>query len=278
MLNKEVKKITYNLNDSTALTRIECTDGFACEAEHVICTVSLGVLQERHLSLFEPVLPLEKIDSIESITFGVVAKVILEFDRPFWPAKWGGCTAIWNPEQLKAIRENEADRWLEGLTGFLPYDNQPNVIFGWTSGEHARRMEALPEETVIKQSMWWLRTFLKGLDIPDAPKNCLRLSSKHHFILLLFSKHNFRLYSLRTQWYSNPHFRGSYPSISVVTEAMKASSESLAEPLLNVDDKRPVIQFAGDVTHSHYYSTVNGAIESGRREADRLIEYLNASK
>lgn len=58
---------------------------------------------------------------------------------------------------------------------------------------------------------------------------------------------------------------------------MKVSNNDLAEPLLNVDNKRPVIQFAGDST-DHHYSTVNGAIVSGRREADRLIEYLNEKK
>lgn len=173
-LDKVVKKITYNLNDSSTPIHIECTDGSVCDAEHVICTVSLGVLQECHLSLFDPILPQKKIDSIESITFGVVAKVVLEFDRPFWPAKWGGCVAVWNPEQLKSIRENEETRWLEDVTGFLPYDNQPNVIIGWTSGESARQMESLPDDTVIKHSIMWLKIFLKDFEIPDAPKNFVR--------------------------------------------------------------------------------------------------------
>lgn len=32
--------------------------------------------------------------------------------------------------------------------------------------------------------------------------------------------------------------------------------------------------FAGEATHDHYYSTVHGAIESGWREADRILNTL----
>ncbi|KAJ8965965.1 hypothetical protein NQ314_003813 [Rhamnusium bicolor] len=44
----------------------------------------------------------------------------------------------------------------------------------------------------------------------------------------------------------------------------------LAMPIKNSQD-RPIIQFAGEATHPYYYSTVHGAIETGYREADVLI-------
>jgi spermine oxidase len=40
--------------------------------------------------------------------------------------------------------------------------------------------------------------------------------------------------------------------------------ETLAEPLDN-------LLFAGEATHLRYFSTVHGAIESGFREADRIL-------
>lgn len=55
---------------------------------------------------------------------------------------------------------------------------------------------------------------------------------------------------------------------------MNVSYADLAEPLL-ANDKRPVIQFAGEATNQHHYSTVHGAIESGWHEADRLIHFYN---
>lgn len=33
--------------------------------------------------------------------------------------------------------------------------------------------------------------------------------------------------------------------------------------------------FAGEATHPYYYSTVHGAIETGYREADRVLKDLN---
>lgn len=53
-------------------------------------------------------------------------------------------------------------------------------------------------------------------------------------------------------------------------EAREVTREDLAKPL--VADGREVVLFAGEATHSCYFSTVHGAVESGWREADRLIE------
>lgn len=56
------------------------------------------------------------------------------------------------------------------------------------------------------------------------------------------------------------------------TEELNTSAADLAYPLTN-DNGIPVLQFAGEATHDHYYSTVHGAIESGWREANRLNDF-----
>lgn len=58
---------------------------------------------------------------------------------------------------------------------------------------------------------------------------------------------------------------------------MNASNVHLAEPLLN-SSQQPVIQFAGEATNERHIASVHGAIESGWREADRLIHFYNARK
>ena len=78
----------------------------------------------------------------------------------------------------------------------------------------------------------------------------------------------------RSTWYKNANFRGSYSFRSIQTELVNANASDLATPIVNESGK-PMIQFAGEATHSHYYSTVHGAIESGWREANRLIDFYS---
>lgn len=79
------------------------------------------------------------------------------------------------------------------------------------------------------------------------------------------------VFRFRSNWSSNRHFLGSYSYYSLKTDAFGGSTSTLAEPILDIESK-PIIQFAGEATHPHYYSTVHGAIETGWREAQRLID------
>lgn len=80
------------------------------------------------------------------------------------------------------------------------------------------------------------------------------------------------MFIFRSQWYSNPHFRGvySFQTVKCKRGSGITSENILAEPLTNAENK-PIVQFAGEATHPHYFSTVHGAIETGYREADVLI-------
>lgn len=142
-------------------------DGTRIDADHVICTVSLGVLKERYRSMFQPELPVLKCNAIEGLTLGTVDKIYLEFDSPFWPEDWDGFGLLWTEEDQKALRECEEDRWLEDIFGFYCVDYQPNILCGWISGESARRMEMLTEEEVYKGVVKLLRKFLTSMKVKD---------------------------------------------------------------------------------------------------------------
>lgn len=73
-----------------------------------------------------------------------------------------------------------------------------------------------------------------------------------------------------TRWATNKHFLGSYSFHSITTDLLKTSSEDLAHPIYDPLG-RPCVLFAGEATHSDYFSTVHGAIESGYREARRIL-------
>lgn len=74
----------------------------------------------------------------------------------------------------------------------------------------------------------------------------------------------------RTKWFTNRNFRGSYTYNSVTAYKLNASRLDLQEPLKN-SAGQDVVLFAGEATNQHRYSTVHGAIETGWREASRLL-------
>jgi monoamine oxidase len=83
LFNKEVKNIDW-LNTSNEFVKIKCSDGSEYDADHVIITVSLGVLKKFHKTLFTPELPEIKKNAIEGFSIGTVNKIFMEFEKPFW--------------------------------------------------------------------------------------------------------------------------------------------------------------------------------------------------
>lgn len=93
---------------------VSCADGSSYSADHVIFTASLGVLKDRHRTLFTPNLPADKIKAIDNIGFGTLGKFFLEFEEPFWPAdnaKWVGYSYLWKDEDVSTILGTDKE-WL----------------------------------------------------------------------------------------------------------------------------------------------------------------------
>lgn len=103
-VNKEVIKIKW---DKGSKIDVECADTSKFQADHVIVTVSLGVLKNRFSSLFTPEIPVEKREAIEKIGFGAVGKIFLSFDEKFWPDDCVGFSLLWTTEDLELIRGTE---------------------------------------------------------------------------------------------------------------------------------------------------------------------------
>lgn len=174
-LNKKVIKINYDqLSTSSDRIKIECSDGSEYTGDHLICTVSLGVLKKYHLNLFEPLLPRYKIDSIEGMGFGTVDKIFIEFTKPFWNTEWEGVSFLWKSDQLREIREDPINGdWMSSIIGFYTVSFQSNILCGYITGEAARKMEEIDDEDVKIGIQYVLKLFLK--DWKDAEvKNVIR--------------------------------------------------------------------------------------------------------
>jgi hypothetical protein len=82
-----------------------CEDGSRYYADHVICTIPLGVLKEKATTLFSPPLPQYKLDSINKLLFGTVDKILLEYDRPFLNPDISEVMLLWETDVKAAAGE-----------------------------------------------------------------------------------------------------------------------------------------------------------------------------
>ncbi|XP_058055492.1 spermine oxidase [Anopheles bellator] len=245
--------LAHKLKTSTANVLVECEDGTVYEADHVVCTLPLGVLKEHSESLFVPALPQYKLDSIDSLLFGTVDKIFLEYDRPFLNATITEIMFLWDQEPLDAKTEPSADddpeqrlkeQWYRKIYSFSKVSD--TLLLGWISGQEAEHMETLSHETVAERCTEILRQFLKDPFVPK-PKRCVC-----------------------TSWKQQPYSRGSYSAIAV--GASQDDIDNIAQPLYSSPHQsKPSVLFAGEHTHSNFYSTVHGAYLSGRTAAQILL-------
>ncbi|KAH8339763.1 hypothetical protein KR074_004351, partial [Drosophila pseudoananassae] len=225
--------------------KVDCEDD-SFKVDHVICTVSLGVLQKEMDTMFSPPLPPAKVKAIQSLQLGTVDKIFFEYETHPFPKNFVGFYPLWLEKDLKELRESK-HAWLEGITGIHNITCQPRVVLAWVGGVHGRRAELLTDEEFLESMQWLFRKFL-SFEMPE-PKRFMR-----------------------TKWYQNPNFRGSYSYRTTTADELDTGAWDLASPIMG-EDNHPSLLFAGEATSRAHYSTVHGATEAGWREADRLIEY-----
>ncbi|KAM5246693.1 spermine oxidase isoform 2-T2 [Ctenodactylus gundi] len=231
---------------------VECEDCEVIPADHVIVTVSLGVLKRQYTSFFRPGLPTEKVAAIHRLGIGTTDKIFLEFEEPFWGPECNSLQFVWEDEAESRTLTYPPELWYRKICCFdvlYPPERYGHVLSGWICGEEALIMERCDDETVAETCTEILRQFTGNPNIPK-PRRILR-----------------------SAWGSNPYFRGSYSYTQVGSSG--ADVEKLAKPLPYTESSKAApmqVLFSGEATHRKYYSTTHGALLSGQREAARLIE------
>lgn len=236
----------------SGLKNYDDNDGLI-ECNHVIVTVSLGYLKENHETMFKPALPLIKKELIESIGFGTVNKIILEFESPFWIDDHG-IKLVWKEEDRKNF-----PAWVHDIIAFDVVRRQPNLLIGWIGGCGSRLMEKETDANI--------------------GETCIKIL--HRFLPASHNKPTRLIGCMCSRWSSNPFVCGSYSFQSM--NSFNQRVEKLHEPLYNSPgilnrfgvsgSKIPRVLFAGEATAGNLYSTTHGAIITGWREADRLKDY-----
>ena len=151
---------------------IECESGEKYYADHVICTIPLGVLKAKHSTLFEPALPDSKIKAMDKLTFGTVNKIFLCYDKPFLSPEITEVIVLWSDGGGEAALENlpMEDKWYRKIYSFTKLSE--TLLLGWISGEEAKYMESLNMATIGDVCTNVLRQFLNDPLVPK-PKHCV---------------------------------------------------------------------------------------------------------
>lgn len=240
------------------------------EADIVVVTVPLGVLQKGSIK-FVPPLPEYKQNSIEKLGFGIYDKVFVTFEEPI-EAEHGG---FWPPgADVISVVPKTNDDYNEFLIHALPHvaANNPECV------EHVRKPYDNRDEEHIGIEIANISA------VAEEPKIAMLIYGKAARDMEEFADNeealiNFALQKLRnafpdsfipvithakaTAWGKDPYAYGSFANIP-----LGASGQDMINLSLPIDDK---ILFAGEATFPLHYSTVHGALKSGRREFARLM-------
>ncbi|CAO2183106.1 unnamed protein product [Urochloa humidicola] len=257
-----------------APVRLHFADGgapAAIAADHVILTVSLGVLKA---SLggnagkdaaagggiaFDPPLPQFKRDAVARLGFGAVNKLFMEVEPAEAPGpepEGGGEPPEFPFLHMAFLRGHVAKIpwWMRGTESICPVHAGSRVALAWFAGREAAHLESLTDGEVILGVHATLDAFL-----PGPPRWSVRRVK-------------------RSGWATDPLFLGSYSYVAVGSSG--EDLDRMAEPLPlgpGAGDGRapppPRVLFAGEATHRTHYSTTHAAYLSGVREAERLLQH-----
>ncbi|CAF3525593.1 unnamed protein product [Rotaria socialis] len=228
--------------DTDKHVKITCANGNIYECEQLICTIPLAVMKWSYKSLFTPALPAWKSEAIQKMDMGTVDKIYLFYDK----------IDFFTGDSLAIVYDREHDtldikkEWYKKI--FLFQKVYDNVLLCWITGDEAIFCEQLNEKYIGDVLTNLFRKTLKSAHIPTPTK------------------------VVRTQWFSNPCSKGSYSYVPVGASSCQHIRD-LAEPLKVQDKSR--VHFAGEHTHTRFYSTVTGAFITGQAQALEIIQELN---
>lgn len=262
--------------------KLHFCDGSVMTADHVIVTVSLGVLKAAigdDSGMFCPPLPPSKTEAISRLGFGVVNKLFMQLS-PTHGGKHGFpfLQMVFHSPQSE-MWHKKIPWWMRRTATLFPIYNNSSVLLSWFAGDEALALESLKDEEIINGVTSTVSSFLSHSkwqqDSSTADNLCNgngngNHEEKSHENEVKVSK------VLKTKWGTDPLFLGSYSYVAVGSSG--DDLDTMAEPLPSKDSsfQHPLqILFAGEATHRTHYSTTHGAYFSGLREANRLLQHYH---
>ncbi|KDP33833.1 hypothetical protein JCGZ_07404 [Jatropha curcas] len=262
--------------------KLHFCDGSVMSADHVLVTVSLGVLKagiyQDSGMLFSPPLPSFKTEAISRLGFGVVNKLFLQLREdcirfPFLQMAFH--------KDDSELRHKKIPWWMRRTASICPIYKNSSVLLSWFAGKEALELESLSDEEIINGVSTTVSSFLQEVNYNNnCNESCNGVDcdgSSNGNEVIKFTK------VLKSKWGNDPLFLGSYSYVAVGSSG--DDMDTLAEPLPKIggnfesdgSSSSPPLQilFAGEATHRTHYSTTHGAYFSGLREANRLLQHYH---
>ncbi len=197
-LNTEVVAVEYSDTrpgvDTVTLKMLKNGEIVSEKFDAAVVTVPLGVLKSNAIK-FCPRLPQYKRGAIKRLGCGGLVKVILEFDRRFWPDK----------DMFGNLHENEECRGEFYMFWNMEACYGKPILIGMVAGEAAKWLEQLRDTEVTDRAMKVLRRLY-----PQAP---------------------FPIATAVSRWGNDKHSRGVYTSVTVGSSG--TDYDNLARPISN---------------------------------------------
>ncbi|XP_019151398.1 PREDICTED: probable polyamine oxidase 5 [Ipomoea nil] len=256
-LGRKVARIGWS-PDGGRPVKLHFVDGSIMYADHVIITVSLGVLKQgirEDPGLFDPPLPSFKAEAISRLGFGVVNKLFLQLGQN--PTNFPNLQMAFHQSDPPKLRQ---PWWMRRIATLRPIYTNSSVILLWFAGKEALQLESLSDEDIIDGVSTTISNFLPDSFMTGHTDSSAETSNCFKFVKVL-----------KTKWGSDPLFLGSYSYVAVGSSG--DDLDTMAEPLPAKGNNPLQILFAGEATHRTHYSTTHGAYFSGIREANRLLQH-----
>jgi len=171
------------------------TDHAKFVGDYVLCTVPLGVLKSKSIE-FDPPLPPWKQLSIDRIGFGLMNKIILEFDELFW-----------NPNDSGIGYVSEDPNQFNFFLNMWNLLRKP-ILICFVTAETARKIERFTDNEVASRVLKVLEKICSTINKRPLPR---------------------LVRCLVTRWLEDPFARGSYSFLSVGSD--RSDIASLARPI-----------------------------------------------
>ena len=240
--NKAVKSIKYSAAGKQGRATITCEDGESIEADKVVFAAPLGVLKEQSIQ-FDPPLPQWKRDSIRRMGFGLLNKIVLVFEKPFWDTERDMFGLLREPRKGDGYEQSD---YKEGRGQFYLFWNCIDtsglpVLIALMAGESAFEAERTPDAELTAQCIDQLRNAFGRKNVPQPVETIV------------------------TRWGSDRFARGTYSFVAA--ESRPGDYDLIAAPISN-------LFFAGEATIATHPATVHGAYLSGLRAAHEVYESM----